>query len=128
MDELGNGERLGVNVSYVSEDSPLGTAGSVSLINKGVICEDFIVINGDVLTNVCLRKFLKTHQAKKADASMVVANHTIVNPFGTVQIADDRLISFKEKPVYESLINAGIYALRPTTLSLYQQILTVGKF
>ena len=120
INELGNGERLGVNISYVHEDSPLGTAGSLSLINSGFLCEDFIVVNGDILTKVCLRELLKTHQAKQADASMVVTKHTIVNPYGTVEIADDRLIGFKEKPVYESIINAGIYALSPTTLGLLE--------
>lgn len=121
MDQLGNGERMGVTVSYVREDTPLGTVGSLSLIERGVISEDFIVINGDVLTNVCLRKFLNSHQDRKADVSMAVAKHTIVNPFGTVEIAGDRLISFKEKPVYESIVNTGIYALTPAALSFLKK-------
>lgn len=119
--EFGNGKRLGVNIDYVHEDSPLGTAGSLALIKNDILAEDFIVINCDVLTQICLRKLLQTHQAKKADATMVVAKHSIVNPYGTVEIAGDKLISFHEKPVYESLVNAGIYVLSPSTLNLLEK-------
>lgn len=119
--EFGNGERLGVNISYVHEDIPLGTAGSLALINNKISSEDFIVINGDVVTQICLRTFLQTHQARKADASMVVAKHTIINPYGTVQYEDNRLTSFNEKPVYESTINAGIYALNTSILNLLEK-------
>lgn len=120
-EKFGNGEQIGVNISYVHEDTPLGTAGSLALINNDIITEDFIVINGDVLTQICLRTLLQNHQAKKADASMVIAKHTIVNPYGTVQTVDDKLISFIEKPVYESKVNAGIYALSPSTLDLLEE-------
>lgn len=111
-----DGRRFGINIEYVEEDKPLGTAGSLSLIDK-VPNKNFVVSNGDVLTDIDytdLLRFLDSHQAK---AVMAVTLHEWTNPFGVVEMDGLNITGFSEKPVSRTHVNAGVYALSPEVLS-----------
>ena len=116
-DCFGNGERLGVRIDYLREQSPLGTAGALGLLNPhpGV---PFVVTNGDVITDIRYGKLLDFHVRHDAEATMAVRVHEWQHPFGVVQTRGVEIVGFEEKPVARSHINAGVYALSPGALGV----------
>jgi mannose-1-phosphate guanylyltransferase/phosphomannomutase len=114
---FGDGSDFGVTMRYATEESPLGTAGSVR--NASVELDDtFLVISGDVLTDIDLTAFVDAH--KQHDAFASIALKRVENPvdFGIVITRPDGQIErFLEKPtwgqVFSDTINTGIYVLEP---------------
>lgn len=117
---FGDGTNLGVELYYKTEDSPLGTAGSVKNAQEA-LNDTFIVISGDALTDLDITKALEYHKQKKSKATLVLKR--VENPldFGIV-ITDEkgRIERFLEKPgwgqVFSDTINTGIYILEPEVL------------
>lgn len=119
IDFLGDGSKLGVSITYIQEDFPLGTAGSLSLITEDInISDDFLVLNSDVVHNTNLSSFLEFHQEGKYTVTLGVKPHQVSVPYGVLQMKDNRVNSVVEKPVFNYLINAGIYALNKKVLNL----------
>ena len=116
-DIIGDGSHLNVNVSYLRENSFLGTAGALSLLEKGAN-DPIIVINGDILTEVNFFNLLEYHTDNKSDATMAVTEYELINPYGVVIIDGHNITGFKEKPTIKNYINAGIYVLSCHTLDL----------
>jgi dTDP-glucose pyrophosphorylase len=112
---FGNGQFLGVNISYIKEKSPLGTAGALGLIdpkpNKPIL-----VANGDVLTDIRYGDILEFHSQNNAMATMAVQVYESQNPFGVVQTNGITIAGYEEKPIVKSLVNAGVYVLNPSAL------------
>ncbi len=119
MDYFGNGQKWEVSIEYIIETSPLGTAGSLALLPKE-IKNDFIVINGDVLTHLQLPQVLDFHLKNNSVGTICVVQNQTQIPYGVVNAKDNKLISITEKPILTHLINAGIYILNPEILSLLQ--------
>ena len=107
---FGDGKKLGVEIEYIRETSPLGTAGALSLLNE-MPSEPIVVTNGDVLTNIDYAAILEFHQRYKADITMAVRLQELQNPFGVVGIDGLRVVNYVEKPVIKNYINAGVYVL-----------------
>lgn len=116
-DHFGNGERLQVQIDYLREQSPLGTAGALGLLNPRPDAP-FVVTNGDVLTDIHYGELLDFHIRHDAAATMAVRVHEWQHPFGVVQTQGVDIVGFEEKPMARSHINAGIYALVPDALSV----------
>lgn len=115
-DYFGTGEKLDVEITYLREKSPLGTAGALSLLTFQP--EDpLIVTNGDVLTDIRYGDLLHFHHQHQAIATMAIRAHEWQNPFGVVQMEGLKITGFQEKPIARSYINAGIYALNPEVLN-----------
>lgn len=110
-----DGSRWGVSIEYLSEDEPLGTAGSLKLL-PGSIQSPFLVMNADVLTRLNLSQMLRFHVEYEASATLCVREYTTTVPFGVVETNGVELSCFKEKPSYSQLVNAGIYVLEPELL------------
>tara|TARA_B110000908_G_C10257233_1_gene456423 strand:+ start:529 stop:1596 length:1068 start_codon:yes stop_codon:yes gene_type:complete len=119
VEYLGDGELLGVNIEYVYEDEPLGTAGSLSLLPSRP-ASAFVVVNGDIISDVCYRELLQYHLNHSADATLAVKTHLMKNPFGVLHLDNNELVSCEEKPVYRSNINAGMYVINPDVLDKMQ--------
>jgi dTDP-glucose pyrophosphorylase len=121
-DHFGDGSRYGVSIEYLREETPLGTAGCLSLLRKPPELP-FIVTNGDVLTDIHYNEFLDFHTRHEASATMAVRQHEIQNQFGVVRTKGVEIQGFEEKPIYRSHVNAGIYVLSPDVLKYlaYQQ-------
>ena len=119
-DYFGNGERLGVRIDYLREQSPLGTAGALGLLNPRPDAP-FVVTNGDVITDIRYGELLDFHIRHDAAATMAVRVHEWQHPFGVVQTQGIEISGFEEKPVARSHINAGVYALAPDALSLLSE-------
>ncbi len=114
---FGDGSEFGVKISYATEDQPLGTAGSVRNA-MDELDERFLVISGDVLTDIDLGKIIALHEEKSALATIGLV--AVENPleFGIVITRDDGSIErFLEKPtwgqVFSDTINTGIFVLEP---------------
>jgi len=116
-DYFGNGERLDVRIDYLREQSPLGTAGALGLLNPRPDAP-FVVTNGDVITDIRYGELLDFHIRHDAAATMSVRVHEWQHPFGVVQTRGIEIVGFEEKPVARSHINAGVYALNPDALSV----------
>ena len=119
---FGDGASLGLNIRYVIEEVPLGTAGALKNVEQ-YIDGTFFVLNGDVLTSLDLRAMLDFHREKKAAGTMHLIRVDDPSPFGVaVHDADGRIASFVEKPKREEApsneINAGTYILEREILDL----------
>jgi dTDP-glucose pyrophosphorylase len=112
---FGTGEKWGVQIDYLREDSPLGTAGALSLLSK-IPEEPVVVTNGDVITDIRYAELLSFHERHGATATMAVRLHEWQHPFGVVQLRGLDIVGFEEKPIARSHINAGIYVLAPAAL------------
>lgn len=114
---FGDGSRFGVEIEYLREHKPLGTAGALSLMTP---CPEkaIVVTNGDVLTDIHYGEFLDFHLRNRAAATMAVRVHEWQHPYGVVQIRGVDIVGFEEKPVARTHINAGVYALDPSALKL----------
>src|SRR4026209_1092927 len=117
---FGQGETLGMEIGYSVEESPLGTAGSVSLAGKQLE-ETFLVISGDALCDVDLSALVAFHKEK--GAAVTIGLKSVENPleFGIVVTDEEgRIERFLEKPswgqVFSDTINTGVYVLEPEVL------------
>ena len=115
-DYFGDGSRWQVKIDYLREESPLGTAGALSLL-KPQPDAAFVVSNGDVLTDIRYSELLDFHRHHGAAATMAVRLHEWQHPFGVVHTKGVDIIGFEEKPIARSHINAGIYAMEPAALN-----------
>jgi dTDP-glucose pyrophosphorylase len=114
-DYFGDGSRFDVSIKYIKEDTPLGTAGCLSLLSEAPKLP-FVVTNGDVLTDVNYNEFLNFHIRHDAIATMAVRQYELQNQFGVVKTRGVDIEAFIEKPIYRSHVNAGIYVLNPNAL------------
>ena len=114
---FGNGEDFGVQIDYLREQSPLGTAGALSLFGLRPDAP-FVVTNGDLITDIRYGELLDFHVRHAAAATMAVRLHEWQHPFGVVQTQGVEIIGFEEKPIARSHINAGVYALHPDALDV----------
>ena len=112
---FGDGSRWQVKIDYLREESPLGTAGAISLLNPRPEIP-FLVSNGDVLTDIRYGELLDFHDRHEALGTMAVRLHEWQHPFGVVRTQGVDIIGFEEKPIARSHINAGIYVLGPNAL------------
>lgn len=112
-----DGDRWQVHINYLREESPLGTAGAIGLLNPQPEAP-FVVTNGDVLTDIRYGELLDFHCRHEAAATMAVRLHEWQHPFGVVHTKGVDIIGFEEKPIARSHINAGIYVLAPSALAV----------
>jgi dTDP-glucose pyrophosphorylase len=120
QDYFGDGSKFGMDISYIVEDHPLGTAGAISLINTRPDLP-FIVTNGDVLTDINYAELLDFHNRHNACGTMAVRLHEWQHQFGVVNINGVNIVGFEEKPITRSYINAGIYVLQPQALDFLEE-------
>jgi len=113
-----NGERWGVQIQYLLENDPLGTAGALSLMPQKPT-EPIIVMNGDILTKIDFEQLLGFHKETKSTATMCIRDYQIQVPYGVVEIEESRLVTIQEKPVHQCFVSAGIYVLDPDVLEWF---------
>jgi NDP-sugar pyrophosphorylase family protein len=116
-----DGSSLGVEVKYLEETKPLGTAGALSIFDSPPE-DDFIVTNGDVITEINYAELLDYHKLHNSIATMAVRRHEFHNPFGVVETSGIEITGYEEKPVLTSNINAGVYALSPVALDFLSKM------
>ncbi len=110
---FGDGSEFGVNITYSLDDPPRGTAGSVARL-KDELDDTFLVLSGDVLTDINLIQMVSFHQKQKGIGTIALYNTKKPMEFGIIKIDHEKqIIHFEEKPILEHLVNAGIYVLEP---------------
>ena len=114
---FGDGSAFGIEVFYLREREPLGTAGALSLLPESPALP-VIVTNGDVLTKQDYGHIVDQHIGSGADATMVVRDYEMQVPFGVVRERDGLIESIEEKPVQRYVVSAGMYVLSSSVLSL----------
>ncbi|MAH33035.1 hypothetical protein CL615_01460 [archaeon] len=120
-DHFDDGTKFGVNISYLEEDDPLGTAGPLKLA-KNLLKESFIVTNGDELKDINIPRMFRLHKRKDALATIALTTVTDPSQYGVAKLSGSRILEFVEKPKAEdapsNLINAGFYILEPEVLDM----------
>lgn len=119
----GDGSRWGLNITYSMEDEPLGTAGPLSLIDD--LEENFLVMNGDLLTNIDYSDLMKLHLQKGALATVSMYNKDVPISLGVLKLDDSgNIIDYIEKPTLTYKVSMGIYILNRKILDHIQK----GKY
>jgi NDP-mannose synthase len=116
---LGHGEGLGIAVDYVREDEPLGTAGALGLIED--LDEPFLVMNGDVLTDLDYADLLARHVAGDAHVTIATTRKRVEIGLGVLRFTGSgdkhRLTDYVEKPAIHFEASMGVYAMSPSVLA-----------
>lgn len=105
------------NVDWVEENEYMGTAGSISLL-KGKIDDTFIVSNCDTIVDADYGRILEWHKKRHSMMTIIGCHREIDIPYGILDIRDGRLQHFREKPVYDMLVNTGVYVMEPEVIKL----------
>ncbi|UCG10225.1 MAG: NDP-sugar synthase [Dehalococcoidia bacterium] len=116
-----DGSQFGIRIDYTNEDAPLDTAGAVKNAEK-YLNEAFLVLNGDVLTDVDISAMVSFHRQKRAKVTIALTPVDDPTSYGLVETDDEnRITRFLEKPrpdqITTNLINAGIYVIEADVLA-----------
>jgi len=114
-DYFGDGKDFGVEINYLTEERPLGTAGALALMDSPQ--ETVLVMNGDILTQVDFKAMMAYHRESSAELTLAVNRYELQVPYGVIECDGAFVTSITEKPVISSFINAGIYLLEPSIFS-----------
>ncbi len=117
VDYFGDGRRWNIDISYLHEEEPLGTAGALRLLPERPDIP-VILMNGDLITRVNFNELLRYHDECGAAATMCVREYDMEVPFGVVDLEDNLIRGIDEKPIHRFYVNAGIYVLSPQALDL----------
>jgi dTDP-glucose pyrophosphorylase/CBS domain-containing protein len=113
---FGDGRAFGVEITYLPEEHPLGTAGSLAKLRGSA--QPVLVMNGDILTKIDFQALHAFHREQRADITVGVRRYELQVPYGVLECDGERVTSFREKPVHRCLVNAGIYLIEPSVLAL----------
>ncbi len=109
---FGSGSRHGVELKYVSEEQPLGTAGALRLLEDSE--DPLLVMNGDILTRVDFRALMSFHRKQQAALTVGARQYEVDLPYGVIEARDGIIHRLREKPKYGFLVNAGVYVVEPS--------------
>lgn len=112
---FGCGERLGLPIRYSEENEPLGTAGPLRLIDG--LEENFLLMNGDVLTTLDYRSFFEDHCSRSDAITIATYGKELCVDLGVLKTKDNKLVDYIEKPVERFTVSMGIYAFRRKALN-----------
>lgn len=113
---FGDGTQFGVKISYSFEQEPLGTAGPLSLIEG--LDDTFLVMNGDVLTNLPLTGLVDFHRDHQSAATIAMHRRQVKVDLGVIQCnGGEEVVGYIEKPVYDYMVSMGIYVFEPRVLN-----------
>jgi NDP-sugar pyrophosphorylase family protein len=114
----GTGERWSLELGYFHEETPLGTVGALGLI-EGLGDAPFIVMNGDVLSDISFSELIDNHKQSGAELTIASFQRTVRDELGIIEADDqDRLLAYHEKPEHEYLVSMGIYVVEPSAVDL----------
>ncbi|MFN2628963.1 MAG: nucleotidyltransferase family protein [Gaiellaceae bacterium] len=114
-EHFGDGSKYGVEIEYVPEERPLGTAGALGFVNSD---GPTLVMNGDILTGVDFRAMHHFHDEHEADMTVAVRPYEVRVPYGLVDLAQWRITGVSEKPLVRGFVNAGMYLINPDVCAL----------
>ena len=122
---FGDGMEWGLEIDYSLEQKQLGTVGPLTLINN--LPDTFLVMNGDLLTDLNFKKFYEWHKKKGNDMSVATFKRMTQNDSGVIQYDDElNIFRFKEKPIEYNDISMGIYVLNKSVVDILPKNEKIG--
>lgn len=119
-EHLGDGSSHGLEITYLRESAPLGTAGALAQLRRRMD-GPFVVMNSDLLTDIDLRGMLAFHRRTADAATIGVRDYSFEIPYGVVRREGDLVTALAEKPTHREFVSAGIYVLEPIALELLEE-------
>ncbi len=116
QDYFKDGSKIGINIEYINEVNPLGTIGSLSLITN-FKNDTILVMNSDLLTNIDFEDFYRSFITQDAAMAIASVSYTMNVPFAVLETLNENVLSFKEKPNYNFITNAGMYLLKKSCIN-----------
>jgi NDP-sugar pyrophosphorylase family protein len=121
---MGDGSKLGVNITYIEEDEPLGTVGPLATIDG--LDDSFLVMNGDVLTTLDYAQLMNVH--RESGNVLTIASHRRIvrTEYGVLHLDAEagqtrRVSGFEEKPEIPYVVSMGVYVLEPRALDFIER-------
>lgn len=119
---IGDGSKWDLTIDYTEESVPLGTIGPLmGILDR--LPEHFLVMNGDVLTNINYADLLRSHVRSQAPLTVATYERDVKVDFGVLDSIDGHIVQFREKPTLHYAVSMGVYGLSKATLEHYP----VGK-
>jgi NDP-sugar pyrophosphorylase family protein len=115
---VGDGSRFGLRVTYLEEQADLSTAGPL-FYARDHLPEHFLVMHGDILTDLDYGDVLRTHQAGTAPLTVATFRRSVQIDFGVLEIEAGRVVEFHEKPTLDYRVNMGVYGISRSTIADY---------
>ena len=112
---FGDGSKWGLKIEYSREEKALSTIGPITLIES--LPDDFLVMNGDILTDMSFRSFMDFHVNNKSEVSVAISKREVAIDYGVIEYKGRKITGFKEKPNYHFDISMGIYALNRNVIA-----------
>lgn len=122
---VGDGSQWGMTIDYATEESPLGTMGPL-LTMRDRLPEEFLVMNGDILTDLDYADVLRRHHASGAPLTIATYARTVKIDFGVLTTDDSKVVGFTEKPNLDYRVSMGVYGVSRATLDSYPAGLPLG--
>lgn len=117
---FGSGDKLGIKIKYSEEDHPLGTAGPMSLIAD--LDEDFLLMNGDLLTNLNYKDMFERHVHSNSIASIALCKRKVPISLGIIRLDKNKhVIDYAEKPTLTHYVSMGIYVFKRNILKYIEK-------
>lgn len=110
IEYLGDGSTKNISITYLQEDEPLGTLGAFGLIND-LQNDHLLVMNSDILTNIDFEDFFRYYMENQTQMCIASIPYQVKVPYGVLELKNDHIVSFKEKPTYTYYSNGGLYFL-----------------
>lgn len=120
VDYLGDGNQKNINIEYVWENEPLGTAGALALIDN-LTTEHILLMNSDLFTNVNFESLYLKLINEGADMAVASTEYKVDIPYAVFETKAGKITNFKEKPSFIYHSNAGIYILKRSLISKIQK-------
>jgi NDP-mannose synthase len=122
---VGDGSRWELTVDYWQEHSPLGTVGPL-VQHRDRLPEDFLVMNGDILTDLPFDRLFEHHLASRAEVTVAAYTRVVEVDFGVLEIGDRSIVGFREKPTLEYTVSMGVYGLSRCVLERFEPGMPLG--
>ena len=110
IDYFGDGSSKGISIKFIQEDSPLGTIGALAKL-KNISNDHILLMNSDVLTNIDYEDFFKHYLSNNSSMCIASIPYQVQVPYAVLNIKDNQILSFTEKPSYTFYSNGGIYLM-----------------
>ena len=123
----GDGREWDLRIRYTDETTPLGTVGALGLL-RNELDSTFLVINGDVITDLSLHAFARYHHSTRGVVTVATMHRQSRMEFGVIEQQSGRITGFQEKPLLSNLVSMGIYCMEPAILQYIPSGVPFGFF
>jgi dTDP-glucose pyrophosphorylase len=118
IEYFGDGSQKGINITYIKEEKPLGTVGSIKLAENDFKEDTILIMNSDLLTTIDFAEFYDAFISSNADMAVAATSYHVDIPYAVLEVKENNTVqSLKEKPRYTFYSNAGIYLIKKELLS-----------